>query len=46
MKFNARKSIGRWALVLAVTVAFFYGLDHLLMSAQGLPLGWNMAPRG
>jgi hypothetical protein len=37
--------MGRWVLVLAATLVFFYGLDHALMSAQGLPLGWNMAPR-
>ena len=34
----------RWIIVLAVTLAFFYGLDHALMGAQGLPLSWNMGP--
>jgi hypothetical protein len=34
----------RWILLLAVTLAFFYGLDHVLMSAQGLPLDWKLAP--
>jgi len=36
--------MGRWILVLALTLAFFYGLDHALMSAQGLPLSWKLAP--
>lgn len=35
----------RWAVLIAATLAFFYGMDHLLMSAQGLPLTWSMAPR-
>jgi len=34
----------RWILVLAVTLAFYYGLDHVLMRAQGLPLNWKLAP--
>jgi hypothetical protein len=46
VKFNDPKSAGRWAIVLAATLLFFYGMDQLLMSAQGLPLGWSMAPRG
>ena len=37
--------VRRWLLVLAVTLAFFYCMDQLLMSAQGLPLGWTLAPQ-
>jgi hypothetical protein len=44
VRLDARKAMGRWIVALAVTLAFFYGLDHVLMSAQGLPLSWNMAP--
>lgn len=44
--FKTPKSMGRWLVVLGITLAFFYGMDQLLMSAQGLPLGWTMAPRG
>jgi hypothetical protein len=44
VKSDALKAMRRWILVLAVTLAFFYTLDHFLMSAQGLPLTWNMAP--
>ena len=24
--------------------AMFYALDHLLMGAQGLPIGWDLMP--
>jgi len=40
------KALVRWAIVAAATLVFFYALDHALMSAQGLPLNWNMSPRG
>ena len=33
-----------WALALTVTLAAFYGLDHLIMSMQGLPLNWDLTP--
>lgn len=39
------QAIRRWLLVLAVTLAFFYAMDQILMSAQGLPLGWTLAPQ-
>lgn len=35
----------RWILALAVALVFFYGMDQLLMSAQGLPLDWNLSPQ-
>jgi len=41
---STAKVIGRWVIVLVVTVAFFYAMDQLLMGAQGLPLNWNMSP--
>ena len=44
MKTDAPKAIKRWIIVLVVTLALFYTMDHALMSAQGLPLNWNMAP--
>lgn len=44
MRPDTRRAMGRWILVLAATLVFFYGLDHVLMRAQGLPLSWNMAP--
>jgi len=33
-----------WAVALAIALAVFYGLDHFVMSIQGLPLSWNLAP--
>ncbi|MBT3012228.1 MAG: hypothetical protein KUF77_06480 [Candidatus Thiodiazotropha sp. (ex Lucina aurantia)] len=27
-------------------LAFFYGLDHLIMSMQGLPLNLDLSPAG
>ena len=45
MNSDTAKTVRRWAVVLAATLAFFYGMDHVLMSAQGLPLSWNMSPR-
>jgi len=44
VKVDAVNTLKRWIVVLAVTLAFFYALDHVLMSVQGLPLNWNMAP--
>jgi len=46
VKPEIQKGVRRWIVVLVAALAFFYGLDHALMRAQGLPLGWNMAPRG
>lgn len=33
-----------WVLVFMVTALFFYGLDHLVMTAQGLPLNLDLTP--
>jgi len=46
MDRSAGRTLLRWAIVVAATLLFFYALDHALMSAQGLPLNWNMSPRG
>ena len=45
MKAGNFEVVRRWLLVLAVTLAFFYCMDQVLMSAQGLPLGWSLAPQ-
>jgi len=45
MKSGGIALIRRWLLVFAVTLAFFYCMDQVLMSAQGLPLGWDLAPQ-
>ena len=44
MEPNKLKILQRWIIVFAITLAFFYALDHSLMSAQGLPLDWNLSP--
>ena len=44
MKADGVKTVKRWMIVLVVTLAFFYAMDHVLMAAQGLPLSWNMSP--
>lgn len=44
MKADALKTLKKWIIVLAVTLAFFYAMDHALMGVQGLPLSWNMSP--
>ena len=45
MNTGSFEAVRRWLLVLAVTLAFFYGMDQVLMSAQGLPLGWLLTPQ-
>ena len=44
VKTDVAKSIRRWIVVLVITLAFFYAMDHALMGVQGLPLDWRMAP--
>jgi len=33
-----------WLAATAIALAIFYGLDHFVMSIQGLPLTWTLAP--
>ena len=33
-----------WGAVLLVSLVFFYGLNHLVMGLQGLPLAWDLTP--
>ncbi len=46
------RPMGRGATLVAVLVAFvvvlalFYGLDHLVMGIQGLPLNPDLSPAG
>jgi uncharacterized membrane protein len=35
-----------WIVALIVVLLVFYGLDHFIMSIQGLPLNLNMTPAG
>ncbi|GEM_PF-175388 len=51
-KAMQEKRMGRGATLVAVMVAFvvvlavFYGLDHLVMGIQGLPLNPDLSPAG
>ncbi len=38
------KNIQIWLIVFAVVLVYFYGLDHFIMSVQGLPLNMNLTP--
>lgn len=38
------KSIQLWLGAFAVVLLYFYGLDHFIMSVQGLPLNMNLTP--
>ncbi|MDH3645068.1 MAG: hypothetical protein OES38_23405 [Gammaproteobacteria bacterium] len=44
MSAGIGNALGRWLVVLVLTLAFFYAMDQLIMGAQGLPLNWNMTP--
>jgi len=33
-----------WLVAFAVVLVYFYGLDHFIMSVQGLPLNFNLSP--
>ena len=47
-----KEKLGTGSTLLAVVMAFvlvliiFYGLDHLIMSMQGLPLNMDLSPAG
>lgn len=36
----------RLLLLFVAVLAFFYGLDHLVMGLQGLPLNLDLTPAG
>jgi hypothetical protein len=38
------KKLQIWLIVFVVIAVYFYGLDHFIMSIQGLPLNFNMTP--
>jgi len=33
-----------WLAAVVTVAAFFYGMDHLIMSLQGLPLNLDLSP--
>ncbi len=46
-KTGGQKANGKlmiWAVATAIALLTFYGLDHFVMSIQGLPLDWDLTP--
>lgn len=39
-----RKNLQIWLVAFAAVLVFFYGLDHLVMNMQGLPLNLDLTP--
>ncbi len=42
MNFN--NPVTSWLLAILIVVSLFYGLNHLIMSMQGLPLNFDLTP--
>jgi len=38
------KNLQIWLIAFAVVLVLFYGLDHLIMNVQGLPLNIDLTP--
>ena len=38
--------LAAFVVAFIVVAAFFYGLDHLVMGMQGLPLNLDLSPAG
>jgi len=43
-RLKSGHSVLVWLFALASVLAFFYGMDHLIMSLQGLPLHLDLSP--
>ncbi len=41
-KGSGGSSVFVWIGALLVSLLLFYALDHMIMSMQGLPLGWDL----
>lgn len=41
---DSKVSPAVWLVALAAVLLAFYGLDLLVMGAQGLPLNWDLTP--
>ena len=41
---GSNSSVLIWLAALAIVLLGFYGLDLLVMDAQGLPLNWDLTP--
>ena len=38
------RPLALWVVVIALTLAAFYAMDHLVMAGQGLPLNLDLTP--
>ena len=38
------KSLTHWLLAMVIVIGLFYGLNHIVMSMQGLPLNIDLTP--
>ncbi|MEE8366158.1 MAG: hypothetical protein V3R76_10255 [Gammaproteobacteria bacterium] len=38
------KTLTHWLLAAVIVISLFYGLNHIVMSMQGLPLNLNLTP--
>jgi len=41
---NSNNALLNWVIAAILVVGLFYGLDHAVMSSQGLPLNINLTP--
>jgi hypothetical protein len=38
------KPLTNWLLAAVIVISLFYGLNHIVMSMQGLPLNFDLTP--
>ena len=41
---NASSKVIAWVVAIVITLVVFYGMNHFVMSIQGLPLNWDLTP--
>jgi len=41
---KAKNKLMIWAIAVATALMVSYGMNHFVMSIQGLPLNWDMTP--
>jgi hypothetical protein len=44
MGIERGKKVLLWVVAFSVSLGLLYGLDHLVMYSQGLPLGLDLTP--
>ena len=45
-KMGAGSTLMAVVIAFVIVLAIFYGLDHLIMGMQGLPLNMDLSPAG